>query len=212
MFSGLAATIAFLSVTSFHGVMLQAAPKVLATHEFSLETRYTNNFVNDVFKDNILLTLAYLRGGVSKAPVNWTEVTKPFQYTLTLQPGEVFAFDDSVLDQFKGKKGYTTNAHFNSQEGFKSDGYLVGDGVCHLASLLYWVAKDAGLDSLAPTNHNFAEIQGVPREYGVAIFYQPNEQGESASQNLYVTNNKDKAISFVFKYDGKTLAISALEN
>jgi hypothetical protein len=51
---------------------INADAKQLAYHEFSLNDRYANTYVNDVFKDNILLTLDYATGGKidpSTAPV-----------------------------------------------------------------------------------------------------------------------------------------------
>ncbi len=189
------------------------AVEPIATRQMSLETRYGNTFVNDVFKDNILLTIDYATGKkIDPKNVNWAEMSKPFSYTISLKPGEVFAFHDDVLPEFEGKVAKTTNAHFNSVEGFKSDGYLVGDGVCHLASLLYWVAKDAGLKTEAPTNHNFANIPEVPKEYGVSIYATPGANMSDKVQNLYITNDRDKEIAFVFNYDGKNLKISAVES
>ncbi len=186
--------------------------KPLATHEFSLDKRYGNEFVNNVFKDNILLTIDYLRGDkIDPSKINWTEVEKPFTYTLSLKPGDVFAFHDDVLPQYTGKITKTTNAHFNYSDGFKSDGWLTGDGVCHLASLMYWTAKDAGLDALAPTRHDFANIPEVPREYGTAIYEVPGQSGSNQAQNLYITNNKDKEVDLVFNYDGTNLKIQAQE-
>jgi vancomycin resistance protein YoaR len=93
-----------------------------------------------------------------------------------------------------------------SDEGFKYDGDVTGDGVCHFASLIYWTAKDAGLTAYAPSNHNFAKINDVPREYGVAIMA-PSPLG-----NLYIIDNQDKPVTFVFDYDGTNLSVSATEN
>ncbi len=186
--------------------------KPLAVREFSLNNRYQNSSVNDVFKDNILLTLDYVRGvKVNPAKIDWDSIRKPFVYTLVLKPNETFAFHDDVLPEYKGKVNKTTNAHFNSTEGFKSDGYLVGDGICHLASLLYWVARDAGLRALAPTRHDFARIPDVPREYGVSIYAYPGSQTKDQVQNLYITNNKGHEIAFRFSYDGGKLKITASE-
>lgn len=186
--------------------------QVLASHEISLENRYPVKSVSDVFQDNILLNLAYMDGRVkSKQDINWDEIRRPFHSELSLNPGEVFAFHDDVLNEYKGKMGRTTNAHFNASEGFKSDGYLFGDGVCHLASLIYWVAKEAGLDSLAPTNHNFMDIPEISREYGVSIYSNPYSKSSNAQQNLYITNSKDKSIVFVFDYSGDKLKLSVAE-
>lgn len=195
------------------GAISVPTARVLASRSFSLNERYGNTFVNDVFKDNILLTLAYMEGAVkSKSDISWPEVEKPIHYEFTLKPGEGFAFHDQILSQYKDKIVKTTNAHFNFTDGFKSDGYLMGDGVCHFASLIYWAARDAGLDTLAPRNHDFANIPQVPREYGVAIYALPGDAGSSQNQNLYIVNNKEKPVSFVFDYkeDG-TLSVGVLE-
>ncbi len=186
--------------------------QVVSSHEISLENRYPVKSVNEIFKDNILLNLAYMDGEVkSKQDINWDNLRKPSHFELSLNPGEVFAFHDDVLAQYKGRFGKTTNAHFSAQEGFKSDGYLFGDGVCHLASLIYWVAKDANLDALAPTNHDFMKIPEIGREYGVSIFSNPYQTGSHSQQNLYITNNKNKPIAFKFDYTGDKLKLSVTE-
>lgn len=178
-----------------------SASTLLAQQELSLDNRYGNSFVNDVMKKNILLNLAYMSGRItSTKDVKWDEVVKPFQYEFKLDPSKTFSFHDDVLDKYKKSLIKTTNAHFNAQEGFKTDGYLFGDGVCHLASLINWVAKDAGLDVEAPTNHDFAKIPDVPKEYGVSIYSNPNSLGSNTRQNLYITNNKTKPITFKFEY------------
>ncbi len=183
----------------------------LASRTFSLDDRYGNTFVNDVFKDNILLTMSYMDGQVkAKNDIDWAQVEKPFTYEFTLNPGEEFAFHDQLLPAYAQNVVKTTNAHYNFDEGFKSDGYLVGDGVCHLASFIYWVAKDAGLTAIAPTNHNFAKIADVPKEYGVAIFANPYAKS-GGSSNLYIVNNKEKPIKFVFDYKNDNLSVSVVE-
>lgn len=192
---------------------LGASNVALATHSFSLEKRYGNAYVNGVFKDNILLTLNYLDGSVKAADeISWENVEKPLHYEFTLNPGEVFAFHDKLLPQYVGKVVKTTNAHFNYQDGYKSDGFLTGDGVCHLASLIYWAALDAGLDAYAPANHDFAPIPEVPKEYGVSIYARPGDDAGSAHQNLYITNNKDVPVSFVFDYKDNSLSVSVVES
>lgn len=188
------------------------SPEPIAVRQFSLEQRYADSFVNTVFKDNILLTIKYLAGEkIDPKNINFEEIRKPFEYKLVLKPGEAFAYHDDVLPSFEGKIVKTTNAHFNTQEGFRSSGFLVGDGVCHLASLLYWVARDAGLETLAKVNHNFANIPEIPREYGVSIYAYPGKQYSDQMQNLYITNNKDREIAFEFKYDGQNLKINIVE-
>lgn len=196
--------LALLVRLSMYQPQIEAANSVaLATHSFSMSNRYGNDFVNEVFKENMLLSMSYMSGTVkSKADINWGKVESPFRYEFRLEPGQIFAFHDGVLPKYSKNIVQTTNAHFYWNEGFKSDGYLVGDGVCQLASLINWVALDAKLDVYAPNNHNFANIPDVPKEYGVAIM-SPNPSG-----NLYITNNYDKTVTFVFNYDGDNLAVS----
>ncbi|MFH1280998.1 MAG: VanW family protein [Candidatus Beckwithbacteria bacterium] len=187
--------------------ILGASSAVLASHSFSLENRYDNEFVNDVFKDNILLTLYYLDNKVSdKSQIDWKRINQPLKAGFTLKPDETFAFHEKTLPDYSTNVVKTTNAHFIGSEGFKSDGHLIGDGVCHLASLMYWVAKDAGLTAYSPSDHNFAKINEVPKEYGVAIL-SPNPLG-----NLYIVNSLEKPITFSFDFDGENLTVSALEH
>ncbi len=191
-----------------------AAPdtRQLAVREFSLEKRYTDPFVNSVFKDNILLVLKYSSGEkIDARNINWKKVNEPFVHKLTLKPGETFAYHEDVMPKYDGKEIKTTNALFNYDQGFKSDGWLMGDGVCHLASLLYWVAKDAGLDAVAPVRHDFANIPQIPREFGVSIYNNPGKNAGDQAQNLYITNNKEKDVTFMFDYNGKELKITAEE-
>lgn len=203
-------TVVILTLSQVASPQLQGLP--LSSHEISLDHRYQVKAVSDVFKDNILLNLAYLRGIISTSQtVNWEEVEKPFHFEFRLDPDKTFAFHDDVLEKYKNQVVKTTGAHFNSQEGFKTDGYLFGDGVCHLASLIYWVAKDAGLDSYAPTNHDFMAIPEIERTYGVSIYSNPYSKGSNAQQNLYVTNNTGKVVAFDFDFNGEKLRASVVE-
>jgi len=208
----------FISILLFLNLALkqpqvQAVSSVaLASRSYSMENRYDVPSVNQVFKDNILLTLKYMDGSVkSKADISWADIEKPFHSEFTLNPGEGFAFHDQVLPEYKGSVVKTTNAHFNSDDGFVSDGWLVGDGVCHLASFIHWVALDAGLTSISLARHDFAKINEVPREFGVSIKYMPGEFANSSRQNLYIVNTKEKPVTFVFNYDGENLAVSITE-
>lgn len=183
----------------------EMATEVLSEKSISLDERNENQFVNDVFRDNILLTLNYLNGEINeKSEINWENVNKPKYYKFSLKPQEVFAFHDAVLSEYQNVVK-TTNAHFNFDDGFKSDGYLMGDGVCHLASLIYWAAVDAGLGATSPVNHDFAKINGIPREYGVSIYYLPGNLQKSGNENLYIKNNLDQEVFFVFAFDGEKL-------
>lgn len=183
----------------------------IAQREISLSNRQPDSWVNDVFKDNILLNLAYLKNPQHTNKPNWDEVRQSFQFEFKLEPGQTFAYHEDVLPRYLGKVTQTTNAHFNAQEGFRTDGYLFGDGVCHLASLINWVAKDAGLEVAAPNNHDFAKIADIPKEYGVSIYNYPGRTASNAQENLYITNNKNKPVSFKFEYNGEKVKISVLE-
>jgi hypothetical protein len=197
---------------SLGGNYVLGTSDVRAQRQFSLADRYPDPWVSDIFRDNILLTLAYMNGQVpDKSNIDWSEVTKPQTYSLTLQPGEVFAFHENVLPQYRGKVAKTMNAHFNWEDKFKSDGWLIGDGVCHLASLMYRAALDAGLDTLAPVNHDFADIPEVPKEFGVSILYTPDGTKNSANQNLYITNTFNKPVEFAFAYDGTGLTVKVTD-
>jgi hypothetical protein len=184
---------------------------VISSREMSLNNRYPVASVSEVFKDNILLNLAYLDGRVGNASdINWTEITKSFKTEFVLQPNEVFAYHDAVFPEYEGLVVKTTEAHFNSQDGFRSSGYLYGDGVCHLASLINWAAQDAKLDVVVPSNHNFAVIPEIPKEYGVSIYYMPNNSAVGAQKNLYIKNNQDTPVKFVFVYQDGDLSVSVI--
>lgn len=185
---------------------------LLGERSMSLSTRYKVPFVNEAMKKNILLNLAYFAGKINSGDkIDWPEVEKPFRFDILLHPQDIFAYHDDVPQEYKTRLVNKNTAHFQSDEGFVSDGYLVGDGVCHLASLINWAARDAGLSVVAPTNHDFAQIPEVPREYGVAIYYNPERHSTNQAQNLYIINNKDKDITLRFIYDGENLKVEIEE-
>ncbi len=197
------ATLMILASNPSHSQALGAQTVQLGSRSFSMEDRYDVASVNTVFKDNILLTLHYMAGDIAaKDQISWNNIEKPFKYEFSLKPGEEFAFHDNTLPAYSKNIVKTTNSHYNSTEGFKSDGYLIGDGVCHFASLINWAAQDAGLDIYVPARHDFAKINDVPKEYGVSI------NSNKSYGNLYITNNKDKAVTFEFNYDGSDLTVS----
>jgi len=184
---------------------------ILAQKEFSMEYRYPVKSVSNIFKDNILLNLAYLDGRISKqSDIDWSTINKPFYSEFSLKPGETFAYHDSVLPEYEGKITLTTNSTFGRSDGYKSDGYLYGDGVCQLASLISWVAKEAMLTVNAPTNHDFAAIPEIPKSEGVSIYYDPADKAHSARSNLYITNNTNKEVKFIFEYKGDRLSVKAV--
>jgi hypothetical protein len=178
-----------------------------------MEYRYPVASVSKIFKENILLNLAYLDGRVSSpAQINWEEINKPFHSEFTLQPNEAFAYHNAILPEYQDRVVVTTKARFNKQDGFKTDGYLYGDGVCQLASLINWAARDAQLEVFQFTNHDFAAIPEVPKKYGVAIYLDPNNLAASARKNLYIVNNQTKPVTFRFDYIDGQLKITVTKD
>lgn len=192
--------------------VLPAQVAVLSSHEIAMEKRQADPWVNNVFKENILLTIAYARGtAILGQPVDWNKVNAPFSWSLDIQPGKGISFHNLIYPKYQGITTPWNEIHYYTSEGFLSDGNLIGDGVCHIASLMAWAAKDAGLAVEAPTNHDFAPIPQVPKEEGVAIYYAPNDLFVSAKQNLYIQNNKEVPVRFVFDYNGTSLQIQVEE-
>jgi hypothetical protein len=74
---------------------------VLATRSLSLENRHAVPYVNEVFADNILLTLSYMSGRISHPDqINWDIVRQPQEHEIVLKSGEVFAYHDGVMSQY----------------------------------------------------------------------------------------------------------------
>jgi len=165
---------------------------VLAKHCLDLNTRARNKYVNEVFKYNILLAVEKFGDG------------------FVLQPGEVFAFHDNVLSKFKTDNLKTGWTRYEKKEGYKTVLGLPGNGVCHLATLMNWTASDAGLAVVAPINHNFAPVPGVPKKYGTSIRYCPSGCN-SQNQNLYIKNTFDFPVKFVFEVTGDILSLKILQ-
>jgi len=179
---------------------------VLSEKEFSLENRYAVKSVNEVMKKNILLNLAYLNGTVTKkADIDWNQVTSPFHFEKTLEVGETFAYHTTVRKEYTDKVAFTTKSNFNAADGYLSDGYLFGDGVCHIASLINWAALEAGLETVVPKDHrSVGPIPDVPDDYGVSIYKNGNI---GANNNLYITNTKDRPVTIHFEYDGTDIKV-----
>lgn len=185
-----------------------ASDVILAEDEMLLTNRHRVPLINEVFADNILLTLAYLSGTVTDATrINWDEVRESQSHEIVLKPGEVFAYHDGVMARYADTVTATTNAHFGAADGFRSSGYLYGDGVCHLASLLNRAAQKAGLHVVAPVNHDFAAIPDISREYGTAIYFAPTQQSVSEMQNLYIENTHDKTVTFKITSDMQKVGV-----
>lgn len=188
--------------------------KVLAQKTMNLRTRYPNSSVNEVFSDNILLNLHYFKGDVDSlkdnGKINWEKVRAPFEFTMTLEPDQTFAYHQNILPEFKDKNVITGKSRFWFDEGYRSDGYLIGDGVCHLASLFNWVSQTAGLGVAAHVNHDFLPVPEIPREFGTSIFYSPTGDRGSASQNLYITNTFSKPVKFNISVNSEEVKIKVV--
>lgn len=161
--------------------------EILAEHSLDLTSRDEDSYVNEIFAYNIFLALEYLS-----------------EEEFTLAHGEVFAFHDNVLPEFAEPK-ITMNSEFFVDEGYKSIGGLGGNGVCHLASLMNWVASEAGLAVVAPNSHSFAPVPGVPKEYGTSI------RSQSPNQNLYLRNNFSYPVKFVFTIEESLMTLRVIK-
>lgn len=171
----------------------QDQPKVLASQKLDLTILGYGQAATDILADNIRLNLHYFKGDAKDAK----NLREPFTFDFTLEPGEVFAYHDQVLAEFKDATIKTQPSHFSNAEGYKTL-TLPGSGVCYLASLINWAASDAGLKVVALVNHDFETIPGVPRKYGTAIYFDgPTET--SRRQNLYMVNNLEQPVTFNFE-------------
>jgi len=213
--------------------LTQQHQTVLATQTLDLTNRLPGEFGNQVFADNILLNLHYIKGDVEElrmsneilnqvqndkqsrisgpGDIDWKKVREPFEVSFALKPGEVFAFHENVLPEYKNIVNITSNSHFDFANGYKSLNGLSGNGVCHLASLINWVAKEADLESKSMVNHDFSPVPGVPREYGASIYYSPSGGLNTESQNLYIKNNFDYPVKFEFKADSKEVNLTIVK-
>lgn len=184
----------------------------LGQRELSLANRHANSRVNEIFKNNILLNLAYLNGTVtSKADLDWNNVSQMKDFSFTLQPGETFAYHDHVLAKYQDSLAITTKSHFSAAEGYLFSGFLYGDGVCHLASVINWAAQDAGLEVVRTKAHSIAKIPDVPDEYGVSIYTIAGQKNSGVNNNLYISNNKTQPVEFRFSVVGETLIVEVVE-
>lgn len=191
----------------------QLVESILAQHELDLTTRLPNECGSQVFADNILLALHYLKGDEASfklepeklyhpVNMNWEAIREPFEVSFTLKTGEVFAYHANVLPEFNSPAGglaQTMNSRFFMEEGYKALAGLGGNGVCHLASLMNWVASEAGLEVVAKANHDFYPVPGVPREFGTSI------RSQSPNQNLYIRNGFEVPVRFEFRIEDQTV-------
>lgn len=182
-----------------------AVQEILSTQTLDLTKRSPYLLVNEGFSDNILLSLHYLNGEEFSAnKVDWLKIREPFRVSFTLGSNQVFAFHDLVLPQYKDPV-VTMKSNFTMKEGYKFVAGLPGSGVCHLATLMNWVAREAGLEVLALANHDFAPVKGVERQYGTSI------KSNSATQNLYLKNTKNYPVIFEFLGDSEKVVFSVLK-
>lgn len=192
--------------------MNQKIQDKLASRSMSLNMRYGYELPENTYKDNILLNLAYLSGSVkSKADIDWNQLRQPKTIEFGLEPGQRFTYHDVIESAYEDNVALTVHTNFGAGDGYKYEGGLYGMGVCHLASLIHWAALDAGLESVAPSNHNFYPIPEIPKEFGVAIYNSSDSPAVSANQNLYIKNNLDTKVTFKFDFDGTNLKVSILK-
>lgn len=192
-----------LSPIPEHLLIFNQNEEVLAEQSLDLTIREVTPKANQGFADNILLALHYLKGDV-QLPVDWEAVRQPFEVSFVLQPGEIFAFHGNVLTEYQNPK-VTMNSRFFIDEGYQSVWGLGGNGVCHLASLMNWVASETGLEVVAKANHNFALIPGVAKKYGTSI------RSQSANQNLYLINNFDFPVIFKFEIEKEEVNLKIIK-
>jgi len=183
----------FVSPVAGQTAQIAERKVVLASELMDLGNRYPVVSVSEGFKNNILISLNYLT----------------FQDdVLELKPGEIFAFHKKgILPEFKESKIVSQESDFTTNDGYKVVAGLGGNGVCHLASLIYKTAAKAGLEAIAPTNHNFASISGIEKEFGVSI----STRNSPERQNLYIKNNFDFPVEMKFGLNGEILKIEILK-
>jgi len=169
---------------------------VLAQETLDLTNRHPVESINNGFKENILLALNYLNLDGNNGFI--------------LNPDEVFAFHKNILPEFRQYKIVTQESGFFTKDGYKYVGGLAGNGVCHLASLINWVATEASLEVTAPTNHNFAKIPGIEKKYGISILFLPDGGITSEKQNLYIRNSLPSTVKFQFSLFGDELQLTIL--
>lgn len=164
--------------------------KAISSVSMDLNNRYPVESVSKGFKENILIALGYF---ITDNPNG-----------IVLNPGDVFAFHNDVLPEFKDKKIITQESNFGSNTGYKAIAGLYGNGVCHLASLMNEGARQAGLKVNSPTSHSFAKIPGIDAKFGTSI----STRNAGKLQNLYITNDFDFPVQFKFNLDGDNLVFS----
>lgn len=191
---------------------IQPVQAELGSASMSLNNRFGYDNPENPYKDNILLNLAYLSGQVkSKNDINWDKIHEPFSIQFSLEPGQRFAYHDLIDPKYADNVALAVHTNFGAGDGYKYSEGLYGMGVCHLASLINKAAKIAGIESVAPSNHDFYAIPEISKEYGVAIYASPDAKSVSEKQNLYIKNNLDSKVTFKFDFDGVNLKVTILK-
>jgi len=193
--------------------------EVISTKVLSLKVRHPDKTVNDIFSDNILLNLHYIKGDINDLKtgkanagenmINWEKIREPFDFSVTLKPDETFAFHDDVLPEFKDEKIISGWTEFSYNDGYKQVDGLYGNGVCHLASVLNWLGITSRLEVTAKVNHDFFPVKGVPQKYGTSILYMGGYS--SQMQNLYIKNTYSHPITLVFNINPQRVVISVVK-
>ena len=187
-----------LNVAGQTGQLVEVGHQVLASEVMDLGNRYPVASISNGFKENILVALGYLslQGETLQAQNG---------FYFVLLPKEIFAFHrKGILPEFNESKIITQESDFTTNYGYKVVAGLGGNGVCHLASFINWVASEAGLEVIAPTNHNFAAIPGIDKKYGTSI----STRNSPERQNLYIRNNFDFPVEFRFFLLGDNLSLT----
>lgn len=189
-----------LNIGDLISAQLSQGQVYLASEEIDLANRYPVQSVSEGFKENILTAVYYF---ILEATPSGG---------LKLNPGEVFAFHNEILPEFEKYKIVTQKSGFIAKDGYKTVAGLQGNGVCHLASLMNKTASEAGLEVTAPTSHDFAKILGIEDKYGTSIKYVQNGGSNTQRQNLYIRNNFDYPVAFLFNLEGENLRFSILKD
>lgn len=171
--------------------------ETVASQSIDLSYRYPEQGISEGFKENILIAVDYLN--------------KINDGVIILNPNEVFSFHKNILPEYANYKIVTQESGFIVKDGYKTVAGLGGNGVCHLASLMNWAAQEAGLEVRSDVNHDFAAIPGIDPKYGTSIKYIPSGGLNSQRQNLYIKNNKDYQVWFLFELEGENLRFSILK-
>ena len=176
---------------------------ILSSESMDLTSRYPVESIGTGFAENILIALSYFASEDEEG-----KEILPDSFSLVLRPEDVFAFHKKgVLSEFKDSKIVSQESDFTTNYGYKVVAGLGGNGVCHLASLINKAALKAGLEVVAPVNHNFASIPGIEKEYGVSI----STRNAPDRQNLYIKNSFEYPVEMRFVVTDNVLTVEILQ-